>query len=153
MRESVENNQEPTQDRRILLAEDDLDLRLLIAQALHEEGWRVTECPNGLALAETLVSSLESTRPRFDLVVSDVRMPGVTGSSVLEELAEWERLRDLPMILITAFGSPHLHEIARKFGAVSLLEKPFEMAVLTRLIRRTFAGAPPGTRSGAGRRS
>jgi CheY-like chemotaxis protein len=128
-------SQAPVGGRSVLLAEDDDDLRHLLAQTLRGEGFRVIECPDGLALAEALVSRLETGERPFDLVVSDVRMPGVTGLSVLEELSEWEELRNLPMVLITAFGGPSLHALARRFGAVSLLEKPFDMPALLRVVR------------------
>ena len=122
----------------VLLAEDDDDLRSLLARTLRDEGYDVTECHNGLSLVEALVSRLDDGERAFDLLVSDVWMPGVSGLSVLEELAGWEALRSLPVVLITAFGDSRLHALARKFGAVSLLEKPLEMASLVRIVRRTL---------------
>jgi CheY-like chemotaxis protein len=126
--------------RSVLLAEDDADLRKLLADSLRSEGFRVTECPTGLALVDTLVSRLEAGERLFDLVVSDVRLPGVTGLSVLEGLSEWDELRSVPMILITAFGEPRLHELARRFGAISLLEKPFAMTALMCIVRDAIDG-------------
>ena len=126
--------------RHVLLAEDDDDLRRLVAEALRAEGFFVVECRNGLDLVETLVSRLEADEQPFELVVSDVRMPGVTGLSVLEAVSEWDELRSLPVVLITAFGDPHLHRLARRFGAVSLLEKPFEMRALMRIVRGAIDG-------------
>lgn len=140
--ESSRDDSDPRQ-KSVLLAEDDVDLRRLLAETLRAEGFVVIECPNGLALVETLVSRLEAGKPPLDLVVSDVLMPGVTGLSVLEGLSEWGELRRLPMVLITAFGDPQLHELARQFGAVSLLEKPFEMAALMRVVRGAIDGCDP----------
>ncbi len=125
---------------RVLVAEDDEELRELVTRTLRAEGFAVIGCANGLALTETLVSELEEDRQSFDLVLSDVRLPGITGLSVLEGLSEWEKLRDLPMVLMTAFGDPQLRALARRFGAVSLLEKPFEMATLVRVVRRAIDG-------------
>jgi CheY-like chemotaxis protein len=139
--EPMKNHPVPNVRPRVLLAEDDEDLRLLLANALREEGLDVIECPNGLVLVETLVSHAERGEPVFDLVVSDVRMPGVTGLSVLEALADWEELRSLRMVLITAFGDARIRRLARKFGAVSLLEKPFELTALTRVVRQAIAGS------------
>lgn len=127
----------------VLLAEDDDDLRRLLAETLRSEGFCVVECASGVSLLEELVSRLEAGRPPFDLVVSDVRMPGVTGLSVLEGLSQWHELRGMPMVLITAFGDRRLHELARRFGAVSLLEKPFEMAALMQVVRRAVGGRDP----------
>lgn len=126
--------------KSVLLAEDDDELRRLLAEALRAEGLAVTECPNGLVLVETLVSWLEQGEPPFDLVVSDVRMPGVTGLSVLEGLSDWDEIRNLPMLLITGFGDSRLHALARKFGALSLLEKPFEMTTLIHIVRSVIDG-------------
>ncbi len=66
-------------------------------------------------------------------------MPGVSGLSVLEALSESEEFRSLPMVLITAFGDPQVRAVARQFGAVSLLEKPFEMAALMHVVRRAIS--------------
>ena len=129
--------------RSVLVAEDDDDLRKLLADALRAEGFTVIECANGLALVEALVWRLEAEERPLDLIVSDVRMPGVTGLSVLEGLSAWGEIRNPPMILITAFGNPHLHELARRFGAVSLLEKPFEMKALMRMVRQAIDWSAP----------
>lgn len=134
-----------TSRRSILLAEDDDDLRKLLADTLRAEGFTVIECPNGLALVDILVSRFEAGKRSVDLVVSDVRMPGVTGLSVLEGLSDWEELRSLPMVLITAFGDARLRELAQKFGAVSLLEKPFEMEVLMRVVLEAIDGNLAGS--------
>lgn len=124
----------------VLLAEDDEEMRKLLARTLREQGLDVTEVPHGLALVDRLISGLESGAPAFDLVVSDVRMPGITGLSVLEGLTESEELRGQRMVLITGFGDPRVRALAKQFGAVSLLEKPFELAVLARVVREAIAG-------------
>ena len=135
MTSSDSENEDTRCRRNVLLAEDDVDLRKLLAETLRSEGFGVVECSNGLVLAETLVSGLEAKKRCFDLVVSDVRMPGVTGLSVLEGLHESDEFGSMPMVLITAFGDPRVEELARRFGAVSLLEKPFEMTTLMRVVR------------------
>jgi len=130
--------------RIVLLAEDDDDLRTLLADALRAEGFDVVECPNGFSLVETLVTRFETGGLPFDLVVSDVRMPGISGLSVLEGLSVWEELRSLPTILITAFGTERLHELAQRYGAVSLLEKPFAIGSLMQVVREALADRPGG---------
>jgi two-component system response regulator (stage 0 sporulation protein F) len=137
--------------RSVLLAEDDDDLRQLLADAFRAEGFSVIECSDGLALVETLVWRLEAGERPFNLIVSDVRMPGVTGLSVLEGLSGWDGLQNPPVILITAFGDPRLRELARQFGAVSLLEKPFEIKALMRIVREAIDRCDSGaSRSVAG---
>ena len=74
----------------------------------------------------------------FDVVVSDVRMPGWTGINVLATLARQSRRP--PAILITAFGDDNLHEQAERAGAVAVLDMPFELDELQVLIDRVVAG-------------
>ena len=129
----------PKFQRSVLLAEDDEDLRCLLAETLRREGFLVVDCPDGLSLVDKLISRLEAGERPFDLVVSDVRLPGVTGISVLEELAESEELHGQPVVLMSAFGDARLQAAAHRFGAVSLLEKPFEMKALIRVVHQAIA--------------
>lgn len=109
--------------RRILLAEDNRDMRSLLASALEVEGYEVTQCSDGDQLVDRIVTP--SPEIDFDLIISDVRMPGHSG---LELLDAGRQLRGFPpMILITAFGSEALHERARHLGAVAVFDKPFDI--------------------------
>ena len=69
----------------------------------------------------------------FDVIVSDIRMPGVTGLSVLAGLRGIEGTP--PIILISAFGDEETHAEARELGAAALLDKPFEMSDLLDRVR------------------
>jgi CheY-like chemotaxis protein len=109
----------------VLLADDDLELRSLLSSELQRVGYAVTEVASGTDLLDRLASDLiESARPQFDLLVSDVRMPGWSGLEVLRGLRR-AGLR-LPVVLITAFGDPKSHRTADRLGAV-LLDKPFDL--------------------------
>jgi len=121
---------------RVLVADDDPDLREVIAEALRVDGFEVIEAANGAQLLDLVGPSLLGgpEGAPAELVVSDLRMPGITGMSVLGGL------RDLPwrppFILITAFGDAETHAEARRLGASAVLDKPFEMRVLVRLVRQ-----------------
>lgn len=145
MEKSTHTGPDTQRSKSVLVAEDDPDMRKLLVETLRAEGFTVMECADGIALIEALVSRLEAGEQPFDLVVSDVQMPSITGLSVLGGLSEWEELRSLPMVLITAFGDPRLHELARKFGAVSVLEKPFPMTTLMRIVREAIGGGDTGS--------
>ena len=124
---------------RILLAEDDADMRGLLAQALAQEGCAVTECSNGVQLLDHL-SGLLNLRPLepFDVIISDIRMPGLTGLEILEGLHGDGNLP--PTILITAFGDEATHTAAQLAGAVVTLDKPFEVEDLLAIVRRVLGG-------------
>ena len=115
----------------ILLAEDDEEMRRLLVQELQKNGYQVCECSTGLRLLDKLGNRLVSPEKlkceptEYDLIISDIRMPGVTGMSVLEGMCLFEGFP--PMILITAFGDEKTHEQAKELGAAALFDKPFEI--------------------------
>lgn len=132
---------------RVLLAEDDDDMRGLVASALREEGFEVTGVRSGNELLECVGSMVLSTDGDvpLDLIVSDVRMPGKTGLEVLAGLrrSDWST----PVILITAFGDERTHSEAMRLGAVAALDKPFDIHELRALARAAAClGRPTGHR-------
>lgn len=145
-----EARQGTPQRRRVLLAEDDHDFRELLAVALRDAGYAVTTCATGMELVDRLSAYLlDDGGERFDVVVSDVRMPGVTGMEVLGGLGEPGRRP--PVILFTAFGDRETHELARRLGAVAMLDKPFTVDALLREIEKhATAGTPSRDIDGSG---
>jgi CheY-like chemotaxis protein len=116
---------------RILLAEDDAEMRELITSELEHAGYEVVPCRDGMQLLDCVSSIRTDDDPLdFDLIVSDIRMPGVDGLSLLEGLRQWAELRPLQMILMTAFGDESIHRRARELGAVAVFDKPFQMVDL-----------------------
>jgi FixJ family two-component response regulator len=87
-------------------------------------------------LLERLSTSLSAglDHDRFDVVVSDVRMPGWSGLNVLITMSH--QVKPPPIVLITAFGDERLHEQAMKAGAIAVLDKPFELDDLCALVNR-----------------
>ena len=113
----------------ILLAEDDSELRDLLSFALTRAGYLVTCCDNGLDLLERLL------QPQgFDLVISDLRMPALSGIEVLERL-QGKKLP--PLVCMTAFGEPLLHAHARSLGATATIDKPFDLDEMIGLVHTT----------------
>lgn len=109
---------------RALVAEDDADMRQLLARWLESAGFDVIQAEDGDELIAWL-RCFERGSPdaiALDLVVSDLRMPGPSGLSVLEQL----RLDDgvTPVILISAFADACLVDEAARLGA-AVLAKPF----------------------------
>ena len=120
---------------RILVAEDDRAMRKLIARTLRNDGHRVTEAASGRDAVQRLGNAIHEGGVRFyDLVISDIRMPGPSGLELLSGLraGDWS----VPVILVTAFGDAETHRQARRLGAVSVLDKPFNLELLSWLVRR-----------------
>jgi CheY-like chemotaxis protein len=117
----------------ILLADDDPEVRSVLAKAFRKAGSRITEARSGYDLFDQLRERARS-KAGFDLIISDIRMPGFTGLKVLEVLRatcdgrhEYEpQIHDTPIILITAFGDQDVQADADRLGA-ALFHKPFDI--------------------------
>jgi DNA-binding response OmpR family regulator len=111
---------------RIVLAEDDLELRTLLAETLRSDGYEVIEVTDGIHLRERLAYSRLFFEDRFDfdLIVSDIRMPGLNGFEALGGMTAHESFP--PVILITAFGDQQTFLRASRFGAVAFFDKPID---------------------------
>ncbi|AMV73881.1 hypothetical protein JCM30471_23020 [Desulfuromonas carbonis] len=112
----------------VLIAEDDPALRELLAFCFFREGYAVTCCSDGLSLLERLHDSLEGQDDPIDLVVTDIRMPGLTGLEVLESLCDQPQRP--PVICMTAFGDPGTHSAALRMRAAATFDKPFDIDTL-----------------------
>jgi CheY-like chemotaxis protein len=123
---------------RVLIAEDDVALRDMLLLAFENDGWVVVAVGDGASLLDVFSVSLQpkSDIEPFDVVVSDIRMPGWGGLASIEHLSGNPHAP--PVVLITAFGSEEVHKEARRAGAV-VVDKPFDVDDLTALCRRTIA--------------
>lgn len=142
---SVHPHASPERRPRVLVAEDDREMRRLVVEALSEDGYDVAEVCDGVELLAQVGSSVlfggfGSTRPPPDLIVTDVRMPGLTGLTVIEGLRRTGT--GVPVVVITAFGDEETHRIAHENGAVAVFDKPFELDDLRAVVLDTLG--PPG---------
>ncbi len=120
----------------LLIAEDDADLRALLSIAFERAGYRVAQCSNGIELVQRLQSVIEGKEDAKILaLVTDIRMPGVTGLSILEGLNDLGV--PLPVFLMTAFGSQEVHAEAARLGANRCFDKPFDIEALVGAVVRT----------------
>jgi two-component system response regulator GlrR len=102
---------------RVLVVEDDPEMRHWVAEALTEEGFETSTAADALTGVMSLLSD------GADVVVTDWRMPGYDGLRLLESAR-----RICPatrIVFVTAYPEPGLHAKIREQGAFSLLEKPF----------------------------
>lgn len=120
----------------VLLIEDDDEMRALLAGVLRRDGFRVVTARDGYEALSMLGSILVDRRRSGvpDLIVTDQRMPGSDGLSVLEAARTMQI--PSPVILITAFGDEEIHERVAGFPDATVLDKPFEMEDLLQQARR-----------------
>jgi CheY-like chemotaxis protein len=133
-----------------LLAEDDPELRRLLAMALRKDGWSVIEAVDGTDLVEHIGSALLFGNLRGELepialVISDIRMPGHNGLEVLHQL----RQADISahVVLLTAHIDEAVRAEAERLGADAVLPKPFEIDELCGVARQLLfsRGGPEAT--------
>jgi CheY-like chemotaxis protein len=119
----------------VLLAEDDGAMRGFVAGALIRDGYCVVEIANGTELKANLkqLAGTPKKSRNIDVVVSDIHMPGKTALEVLGEFRQVAA--EIPIVLVTAFGSEETHEQALALGAAAVLDKPFDLAVLRAVLR------------------
>jgi DNA-binding NtrC family response regulator len=115
---------------RLLLVDDEAHQREMLSGILERAGYRVETA----ATAEQALSALE--RSRFDLVLTDQKMPGLDGLALLERVQGLQP--ELPVVLMTAFGSVSEAVSAMKKGAADYLTKPFEKEELLLVLEKTL---------------
>ena len=108
----------------VLVADDDEDLRALVVATLRADGYTVLEARDGVELLDHLVRAVDVPSERPDVVVTDVRMPNLSGLGVLESLRRAHMA--LPVVVMTVFADESVRTMARRLGAVGLLKKPFD---------------------------
>ena len=104
---------------KILIAEDDHDIRELIVLTLQFHGFDVTPAEDGAAAVELAPSG------NFDLILMDVRMPRMTGYEACKHLKANELTRDIPVIFLSAKGQETEITTGLDAGAADYILKPF----------------------------
>ena len=125
----------------VLLAEDDDELRRLLARRLRRQGYDVIEARTGVQLVELVaehgMEPVASARP-LALVISDVRMPGRSGLDVLRLMRRAGVTA--PVVLITGFSASELQAEATALGAL-VLDKPVDLDELAATASRLLASS------------
>lgn len=127
------------QGRRLLLAEDDGDLRELFCRALRAADYTVLAASSGSAMLRIFSAVAKGELPPPDAIVMDVRMPEHSGLALLRalRLAEWR----LPVLLVTGHPDEQIVERASAYGVAVVLAKPVSATSLRQAVREAIAGA------------
>ena len=120
--------------KHILVVDDDLDIRTLLAEYLERNGFRVSALPDGRELARTLEER------SVDLVVLDLMMPGPDGLALCRDLRARSRI---PVLMLSARGEDVDRIVGLEMGADDYLAKPFHPRELLARIRAILNRALP----------
>lgn len=122
-------------DTLIVLAEDNAELRALLAGALERVGYRVAQAETGSRLV-SLVEGLRAAGEAVDLVITDVRMPALGGIDAAHALRCGGHR--VPLIFMTAYGDAWTRSRAAELGAL-LLDKPLSLGMLRHAVKQALA--------------
>lgn len=126
-------------EKRVIVVDDEDDVRMMLYELLTSEGYKVTSASNGPDALKVLA------RSRFDLAITDLRMPMMEGIEFVEKIKSIAP--ETKVIVLTAYGTHQLHLEALEKGADDMLLKPLKNAELLRTVQRLFeAPAAKGKR-------
>jgi len=129
---------------RVLVADDDEDLRGLLCFFLEKQGCEVVQVEDGNA---ALTAGLEQ---RFDLVVTDVMMPGLDGYHVVQKLSESLGARCPKIVIMTSRDTGKEAGLAAYSGAAMTIQKPFKLSDFREKIARLFDQLARGEEKSSG---
>jgi DNA-binding response OmpR family regulator len=127
-----------TGQRTALVVEDDPDLRAMVRRYLEAMGISVTE------VAEGRSAILHVAVHRPDLVCLDLMLPELSGYDVCEFMRTEERLKGVPILIMSARALPQDRAFAEQVGASSYLVKPFKRQGFNATVEKLLAGATGG---------
>ncbi|MEI6306605.1 MAG: response regulator, partial [Deltaproteobacteria bacterium] len=117
-------------ESKILIVDDELSMREFLSILLEREGYRVTAAANADAALAQLDLNL------FDLVISDVKMPGLNGIELLRRIKT--NAPDTSVLMITAFSEAEQAVEAMKLGAYDYIAKPFKIEEVKQLVKNAI---------------
>jgi two-component system chemotaxis sensor kinase CheA len=128
---ALDSTKEDVQQKNILVAEDSITIRSMLRNFLETAGYAVKTAVDGLQAHGYL------QHEKFDLVVSDIEMPHMTGFELTAKIREDKNLADMPIVLVTALESPDDRQRGMDLGANAYVVKSsFEQSNLIEIIRR-----------------
>ena len=121
---------------KILIAEDDQDIRELIVLSLKFAGYEVISAADGQQAVDLTVAE------KPDLIILDVRMPRLSGFQALEQIKEKPDFEQTPVVILSAKGQESEIQAGFERGALQYILKPFAPDELIEKIKQIEAGTP-----------
>ncbi len=114
---------------RVLIVEDEVNIVESLSFLLEREGFEVTSVLDG---AQAL-SFIDENRP--DLLILDVMLPGVDGYEILRKIRANAKLKDMPVVMLTAKMQQHDRRTAEQIGVNAFVTKPFSNAEVVSIVK------------------
>jgi len=126
--------------KKIILVEDEVDLLRSVTLTLKRAGYEVVSVDNG-ADALALIMLAENESKAFDLLVTDLHLPGLTGLELVEKIRKLHI--PIPVAAITAFGNSQIRSRLKELDCLFCLDKPFNIEELLNHVSSAIKGAQP----------
>ena len=120
----------------ILVVDDEQNMRNTLAFILETANYQVTTAAEGRSALEQILAAREGDRP-VDLLITDMRLPGLTGLQLIDEL-NYLKIK-IPVLVITAYGDRSLLLELERTGCADYLDKPFDYKELVRRVDSLMA--------------
>ena len=118
---------------RVLIIDDETEIRRNLTVGLTQEGFTCTACPDGISAIHELYSSRDQGIG-YDYLISDIFMPDIDGLKILKVIKS--EFPDLPVLIITGFGNEMLEATALAEKNTGFLDKPFEISELVESLKK-----------------
>jgi DNA-binding NtrC family response regulator len=116
---------------KILVVDDERDTCRMISFILEKEGYKVAKVYDG----EQAIKKIKAKG--YNLMILDYKLPDINGIDVLKEVHQIDP--SLKVIMISAYGSPCIKSMAKKFGVYRFLDKPFDVKKLVKVVKDALA--------------
>ncbi len=127
---------EPDTSKRILVVDDEKNIRFTVVHALRTSSFQVDAAASGVEGLDLF------RRNSYDLLLIDLRMPGMTGLEMLREIRRTSPAFP-PAVIVTAYGVPQQLLEAASLGAIDCIRKPFSIQVIRAMVREIFRRLKP----------
>lgn len=117
--------------KRVLVVDDEQNSREGLSKILSKEGYHVHTAEDGEKALE------EAKNYKFDLIITDLRMPNIDGIEVLKKVRS--RNKDIGVVIVTAYGEVNSYLTAMNLGAFEYLNKPVHLEELRRVIKKALS--------------
>lgn len=121
-----------TQVEKILIVDDEEIMRSFLLDVFVDEGYELDSASNGEEALEKI------SRNFYQLIITDIRMPGVDGTEVLKKAKEVNPQTEV--IIITGYASPQIKQKCQRLGAAYYIAKPFQINQIRALVNKLVRG-------------
>ena len=125
--------------QKILVADDESEIRFCLKTALQMARFQVTTAENGQEVVQKFMQAQKALQP-FDMLITDIMMPGMNGEVLIQCIRKFSQ--QLPILAISAYNDKKSRMRLINIGCDGFLQKPFDYPTILSVIKKMMAGIP-----------